>query len=66
MLSLSQTEESKEQVSICLQHDALDKITGGDWSELHHSPNTNSTTHNAELQEVTCPTAFFSAPGTRR
>lgn len=62
----SQAEDSKEQVAICLQRDALDKITGGDWSDLHHSPSTNSTSHNAELQDVAFPATYFTAPGTRK
>lgn len=66
LLSLSQTEDIKEKVSICLQRDALDKITGSNWSERHHSPIKNSTTHNAELQDVTFPTAFFTTPGTQK
>ncbi|XP_036961451.1 uncharacterized protein LOC119023535 isoform X2 [Acanthopagrus latus] len=60
--SVTQTEDSKEQVSICLQRETLDRITGGDWSELRHSPTANSTSHNAELQDVTFPAAFFAAP----
>ncbi|KAM8754081.1 uncharacterized protein fsbp isoform 1-T1 [Acanthopagrus schlegelii] len=64
--SVTQTEDSKEQVSICLQRETLDQITGGDWSELRHSPTANSTSHNAELQDVTFPAAFFAAPGTSR
>lgn len=66
LFSASQTEDSKEQVAICLQRDALDRIPGSDWSELHHSPTANSISHNAELQDVTFPAAFFTAPGTRR
>ncbi|XP_051280467.1 uncharacterized protein LOC127376994 isoform X1 [Dicentrarchus labrax] len=64
--NVNQTEETKEQVAICLQREALDRITGSDWSDLHHSPTTNSTSHNAELQDVTFPAAFFTAPGTSR
>nr|XP_046253640.1 uncharacterized protein LOC124063732 isoform X2 [Scatophagus argus] len=64
--SVNQTEDSKDQVSICLQREALDRITGSDWSELHHSPTTNSSSHNAELHDVTFPAAFFTAPGTSR
>lgn len=62
----SQAEDSKEQVAICLQRDALDRITGNDWSDLHHSPSTNSTSHNAELQDVAFPAAYFTAPGTNK
>ncbi|XP_076598300.1 uncharacterized protein fsbp isoform X2 [Chaetodon auriga] len=64
--SVNRTEDSKEQVSICLQRDTLDRIAGSDWTDLHHSPTTNSTSHNAELQDVTFPAAFFTAPGTSR
>lgn len=64
VLSLSQAEDSKEQVAICLQRHALDRITASDWSDLHHSPTANS--HNAELQDVTFPAAYFTAPGTCR
>ncbi|XP_040904068.1 uncharacterized protein LOC121188394 [Toxotes jaculatrix] len=64
--SVNRAEDSKEQVAICLQRDTLDKITGSDWSDLHHSPTTNSTSHNAELQDVTFPSAYFTAPGTSR
>ncbi|KAL3974200.1 claudin [Sarotherodon galilaeus] len=64
--SVNQAEDSKEQVAICLQRDALDRITGNDWSDLHHSPSTNSTSHNAELQDVAFPAAYFTAPGTSR
>ncbi|XP_040008395.1 uncharacterized protein LOC120803701 isoform X2 [Xiphias gladius] len=64
--SVNRTEDSKEQVAICLQRDASDRITGSDWSDLHHSATTNSTSHNAELQDVTFPSAYFTAPGTSR
>ncbi|XP_029290947.1 uncharacterized protein fsbp isoform X2 [Cottoperca gobio] len=64
--SVNQTEDSKEQVAICLQHDALDRITGSGWSDLRHSPTTNSTSHSAELQDATFPAAYFTAPGTSR
>lgn len=65
LFSQFQTEDSKEQVAICLQRDALDRITGSDWSNRHQSPTTNSTYHNAELQDVTFA-AYFTAPGTHR
>ncbi|CAN9515742.1 unnamed protein product [Ophioblennius macclurei] len=58
----NQADDSKEQVAICLQRDALDR----DWSDLHHSPTANSTSHNAELQDVGFNAAFFTAPGTSR
>ena len=60
----SQADDSKEQVAICLQREALDRITGRDWSDLNHSPTTNSTSHNAEQQDGTFPAAYFTAPGT--
>ncbi|KAF3860183.1 hypothetical protein F7725_000438 [Dissostichus mawsoni] len=60
--SVNRTEDSKEQVAICLQRDALDRIPGSDWADQHHSPTTNSTSHNAELQDATFPAAYFTAP----
>ncbi|XP_034732821.1 uncharacterized protein LOC117947736 [Etheostoma cragini] len=63
--SVNQTEDSKEQVAICLQRDALDRITGSDWSNLHQRPTTNSTYQNAEPQDVTFA-AYFTAPGRYR
>lgn len=63
--SHSQTVDNKDQVAICLQRDSLDRITASEVSDLHHSPTTNSTSHNAELQDV-FPAAFFTAPGTFR
>lgn len=65
LFSPPQTEDSKEQVAICLQRDALDRIPGSNWADQHHSPTTNSTSHNAELQDATFPTAYFTAPGTQ-
>lgn len=64
--SVNRAEDSKEQVAICLQRHALDRITGNDWSDLHHSPTANSNSHNAELQDVTFPASYFTAPGTSR
>ncbi|XP_074500808.1 uncharacterized protein fsbp [Sebastes fasciatus] len=64
--SVKRTEDNKEQVAICVQRDALDRVPGSDWSNLHHSPTTNSTSHNAELQDVTFPAAYFTVPGTSR
>lgn len=63
--STNRTEDSKEQVAICLQRDALDRITGSEWSDLHHTPPANLSSHNAE-QDVTFPAAFFTTPGTSR
>ncbi|KAL3063913.1 hypothetical protein OYC64_000269 [Pagothenia borchgrevinki] len=60
--SVNRTEDSKEQVAICLQRDALDRIPGSDWADQHHIP----TSHNAELQDATFPAAYFTAPGTSR
>ncbi|XP_075949626.1 uncharacterized protein fsbp [Anarhichas minor] len=62
--SVKRTEDSKEQVALCLQRDTLDRITGSDWSNLPHSPTANSTSHNAELQDLTFPAAYSTAPGT--
>ncbi|KAM7412296.1 hypothetical protein PAMA_021989 [Pampus argenteus] len=60
------SKDSKEQVAICLQRHALDRIAGSEWSDLHHSPPANSKSHNAELQDVTFPAAYITAPGTSR
>ncbi|KAM4564097.1 uncharacterized protein fsbp [Odontesthes bonariensis] len=64
--SANQADDSKDQVAICLQREALDRITGRDWSDLNHSPTTNSTSHNAEQQDGIFPAAYFTAPGTSR
>ncbi|XP_029911044.1 uncharacterized protein fsbp [Myripristis murdjan] len=64
--SLNRNEDSKEQVAICLQRDSLDRMTGSEWSDLHHSPSTNSISHNAEFQEVTFPTAYITSSGSAR
>lgn len=61
-----QADDTKEQVAICLKRVALDRITGRDWSDPHHSPDTKLTSQNAELQGVTFPAAYFTAPGTHR
>nr|XP_040048659.1 uncharacterized protein LOC120829001 [Gasterosteus aculeatus aculeatus] len=61
--SVKQTEDSKEQVAICLQRDTLDRITSSDWSNLPHGPTTNAISHNAELQDGTFPAAYLAAPG---
>ncbi|KAL6119965.1 uncharacterized protein ACO6RY_04420 [Pungitius sinensis] len=58
------TEDRKEQVATCLQRDTLDRITSSDWSNLPHSPTTNSISHNAERQDGTFPAAYLAAPGT--
>ncbi|XP_029362825.1 uncharacterized protein fsbp [Echeneis naucrates] len=64
--NINQSEDNKEQVAVCLQRDTLDRITGSDCSDLHHSPTTNSTSHNAELQDMAFPSAYFTAPGSSR
>ncbi|XP_022065119.1 uncharacterized protein LOC110961714 isoform X2 [Acanthochromis polyacanthus] len=64
--SVNQADDTKDQVAICLQHDSSDRNPSSDWSDLHHSLVTNSTSHNVELQDMTYPTAFFTAPGTSR
>ncbi|CAB1428071.1 unnamed protein product [Pleuronectes platessa] len=64
--SISLTEDTKEHVAICPQRDTLDRVTGSDWSHLHHGPTNNSTSHNAELQDGKFPSAYFTAPGTSR
>ncbi|XP_071762928.1 uncharacterized protein fsbp [Centroberyx gerrardi] len=64
--SINRNEDSKEHVAICLQRDSLDRMTGSDWSEMHHSPSANSISHNAEFQEVEFPTAYITSSGTAR
>ncbi|XP_011620097.1 uncharacterized protein fsbp isoform X2 [Takifugu rubripes] len=54
----STDQDTKEDVSDCLQLDALDKTAGGDWSNLH---NADSITHNAELQDGTLSTPSVAA-----
>ncbi|XP_034392686.1 uncharacterized protein LOC117733278 isoform X2 [Cyclopterus lumpus] len=61
--SVKLTEDSKEQVALCLQRETLDRITGSDWSILNHRPTTNSASHNA-AEDVTFPTAYLTVPGT--
>lgn len=51
---LSQPEESKEQR---LQPDPLE------WSQLNHSPNKNSTSHNPELQDPAFSATYITASG---
>ncbi|CAJ1055478.1 uncharacterized protein LOC121517305 [Xyrichtys novacula] len=64
--TVNRTEDSKEQVGLCVQRDSVDRVTGSDWPDLHHSPTPNSTSHNAELPDVAFHAAYFTAPGTSR
>ncbi|XP_008316961.1 uncharacterized protein fsbp isoform X2 [Cynoglossus semilaevis] len=64
--TIDQNEENQEQVGISFQREALDRITGGDWSNVLHSPSTTSVSHNAELQELGIPSVYYTAPGTSR
>ncbi|KAG7226964.1 hypothetical protein INR49_022278 [Caranx melampygus] len=64
--SVTETEDNKEQVAICMQRDALDRISGSNWSDLHHSPTSNSTSQNAEIQDVALPSSYITAAGTSR
>nr|XP_057940775.1 uncharacterized protein LOC131137169 isoform X2 [Doryrhamphus excisus] len=60
-----QVEDSKEHMTISLQHHDLDRVAGNDWSDLHHSPTSKSrSSQNAELQDVSFPAAYFTAAGT--
>lgn len=52
--SCFQPEESKEQR---LQPDPLE------WSQLNHSPNKNSTSHNPELQDPAFSATYITASG---
>ncbi|XP_037101719.1 uncharacterized protein LOC119119452 [Syngnathus acus] len=60
----AQTEDSKDHVAICLQRHDLDRLPGNDWSDPQHSPVSNSSLHNTELQDASFPAAYFTAAGT--
>ncbi|XP_012722213.2 uncharacterized protein LOC105929120 [Fundulus heteroclitus] len=62
--NINRVEKSKE--ALTLQRETLDRITGSDWSALHQSPTTNSSSHNTELQDASFPVAHLTAPGTSR
>lgn len=62
----NRAEDSKDNISLCLQRDALDRVTGSEWSDLSHISPPNSTSHHAELQDVTFPSALFTVPGISR
>ncbi|KAM9752010.1 uncharacterized protein fsbp isoform 2-T2 [Menidia menidia] len=64
--SMDRADDSKENLAICVQREALARISGRDWSDLNHSPTTNSTSHNAEQQDVTFPGGYISVPGASR
>lgn len=55
-------------MSDCLQLDNLDKTAGGDWSDLHSSPDADShnISHSAELQDVTLSAASIGATGMQK
>ncbi|XP_015259388.1 PREDICTED: uncharacterized protein LOC107104015 isoform X2 [Cyprinodon variegatus] len=59
-------EKRKDPMALSIQGEALDRVAGNDWSDLHQSPTSNSSSHNAELQEGAFPVAYFTAPGTSR
>lgn len=50
-------EDTKEEVSDCLQLDTLDKTRGGDWSDLQDSLNADAVSHSAETQDVSLSAA---------
>ncbi|XP_077370959.1 uncharacterized protein fsbp [Festucalex cinctus] len=62
--SLNQAEDSKDHVAICLQRHDLERLPGKDWADLQHSPTSNSSLHNTELQDSNFPAAYFTAAGT--
>ncbi|XP_019718589.1 uncharacterized protein fsbp isoform X1 [Hippocampus comes] len=62
--SLNRAEDSKDHVAICLQRHDLDRLPGNDWSDLQHSPASNSSLHNTEVQDASFPSAYFTAAGT--
>ncbi|XP_057685947.1 uncharacterized protein LOC130912116 [Corythoichthys intestinalis] len=57
--SLNQTEDSKDHVAACLQRHDLDRLQANDWSDLQHSPVSNSSPHNAELQDASFPAIYY-------
>lgn len=57
-------EKRKDPMALSIQGEALDRVAGNDWSDLHQGPTSNSSSHNAELQEGAFPVAYFTAPGT--
>lgn len=59
-----QMEDIKEPVAVCLKREPIDRIPSSPWADLHHSPSVNSTSHNAELQDVAFPASYITAPGT--
>ncbi|XP_019718590.1 uncharacterized protein fsbp isoform X2 [Hippocampus comes] len=63
--SLNRAEDSKDHVAICLQRHDLDRLPGNDWSDLQHSPASNSSLHNTEVQDASFPSAYFTAAGGR-
>ncbi|XP_029993864.1 uncharacterized protein fsbp isoform X2 [Sphaeramia orbicularis] len=62
--SVSRMDDTKEQMAVCLKREPADRIPSSPWADLHHSPSVNSTSHNAELQDVVFPAAYITAPGT--
>ncbi|XP_061689064.1 uncharacterized protein LOC133507723 isoform X2 [Syngnathoides biaculeatus] len=63
--TLSRAEDSKEHVAICLQRHDPDRLPGNDWSDLQHSPASNSSPGNAELPDTSFPTTYLTAAGVR-
>ncbi|KAK1898820.1 tRNA-specific 2-thiouridylase MnmA [Dissostichus eleginoides] len=62
--SVNWTEDSKEQVAICLQRDALDRIPGSDWADQHHSPlqTPPPTMLSCRMPHFLLPTSQHQAP----
>ncbi|XP_077575909.1 uncharacterized protein fsbp [Stigmatopora nigra] len=64
--SLNKAEDSKEHVAAYLQHQNLERLQGNNFSDLQHSPVSNSSPHNAELQDASFPAIYYlTAPGGR-
>ncbi|XP_061830254.1 uncharacterized protein [Nerophis lumbriciformis] len=58
---VSQAEDNKEHVAVYRQHHNFDRVA----DNLHQSPTENArTSQNAELQEASFPTAYFTVTGT--
>lgn len=62
--TVGRMDDTKEQMAVCLKREPADRIPSSPWADLHHSPSVNSTSHNAELQDMAFPAAYIAAPGT--
>ncbi|XP_077457701.1 uncharacterized protein fsbp [Stigmatopora argus] len=56
---LNKAEDSKEHVAAYLQRQNLERLQGNNYSDLQHSPVSNSSPHNAELQDAPFPAIYY-------